>query len=76
MVLNSKSEFNRCQLGRLTLGEEQKVPSNVVEEEKRKEDQEQVEQDDWEKSKSLSRRVEEVRREGVLDKGLVRSPPH
>ena len=34
-----------------------------------------VEQDDWEKSKSLSRRVEEVRREGVLDKGLVRSPP-
>ena len=47
VVLNSKSEFNRCQLGRLTLGEEQKVPSSVVEEEKRKEDQELVEQNDW-----------------------------
>ena len=29
----------------------------------------------WERNKSLAKRVEEVRVEGVLDKGLVRSPP-
>ena len=44
VVLNSKSEFNRCQLGRLTTGDEKKVPSRMVEDEKEKEEQELEEQ--------------------------------
>ena len=74
VVLNSKSEFNRCQLGRLTLEKEQKPADPVVmEEEGDKASLE--EQRVWERGKSMTRRVEEVISEGVLDRGLARSPP-
>ena len=74
VVLNSKSEFNRCQLGRLTLEKEQKpVDPVAIEEECEVECLE--EQRAWERNKSLTKRVEEVRSEGVLDRGLARSPP-
>ena len=56
------------------MGDEQRTPAPVaVEEECKKEDLE--EQRAWERSKSLAKRVEEVRGEGVLDRGLARSPP-
>ena len=64
VVLNSKSEFNRCKLGRLTLGEKATTTTttetsleegNVLETIAK-------EQEDWEQRKAKDRRKQELKK--------------
>ena len=84
VVLNSKSEFNRCILGRLTLGEEEKSIISSIKEGKNhaslgEEDsiKEMTEEDDqsikdWERTKTTQKRIQEVKTID-LESGLPRS---
>ena len=73
IVLNSKGEYNRCKIGRLTLGEDWK--DKVVQ---REEVGDQSEEDklvkEWEKERTGLRRAQEIRSAGNLGRGLVMSP--
>ena len=72
-ILNSRSEFNRCQISRLTLGEdkykEDKWDSETMLEDKR-EEEETV--NTWQSRRAQDRRTQEVR--NVMDRGVSRSP--
>ena len=86
VVLNSKSEFNRCILGRLTLGEEEKSiissikdgknhanlgeDDSIKEKEMTEEDDQSIE--DWKKTKTTQKRIQEVKTID-LERGLPRS---
>ena len=79
VVLNSKSEFNRCKLGRLTLGEgERKIISTTKKNQAAKDTGEEEYKESntgvWERKKTQQRRLEEVRNVVDLERGLPRSP--
>ena len=81
-MLNSKSEYNRCKIGRLTIGDD------VDEERKFRKRAEQLGQDeeeleegagekrmmDWERTRLVDRRLQEVQGSGTLRRGVSRSP--
>ena len=69
-VLNSKAEFNRSKISRLTLGEEEEDKWNMVEETTT----EDVCTEDWERSKANSRRAEELVRNIDVGRGVTTSP--
>ena len=76
IVLNSRGEYNRCRIGRLTLGDELKdshQPTMVEEEEG---DQSKLENKvkEWELERTLVRRAHEVRGAINMERGLVLSP--
>ena len=69
VVLNRKAEHNRCKIGRLTIGDENKAEhniENVIEEEQRTEEGDKEIQT-WERTKINSKRTEELR--GRVDLG-------
>ena len=70
-VLNSKAEFNRCKISRLTLGEED-------DEDKWRTIQEEYIEDesigDWERTKATNRRTEELIRNIDVGRGVMTSP--
>ena len=70
VVLNSRGEYNRCSIGRLTLGEDNnQKKDNVVEEDpRRKETEDNIRL--WEKGKAVSRRAQEVGYNIDLERGL------
>ena len=75
-VLNSKSEFNRCKLGRLTLGEEEKKAISSTKKNHQAAApvcQEEEETDTWERSKAQEKRIEEVRSTIDLERGIAKS---
>ena len=94
VVLNSKSEYNRCQLGRLTLGEEKSVstsistpndrtlaptttPTSSAEgriEEEEQEDITSQEVRNWESSRAKERRIQEIKDNIDLERGITKSP--
>ena len=68
-LLNSKAEYNRCKVSRLTLGEEDKPKKSL-------ENGEQGEEDDvgdWERGKTRERRIEELSGRVDLKRGLAKS---
>ena len=76
VVLNSKGEYNRCTIGRLTLGEEDNTTKdNLL---GRGEDEEVYGSEDntknWEKEKSDNRRIREVGQQLDLERGLAKTP--
>ena len=85
VVLNSKSEFNRCILGRLTIGEEEK---SIISSKGEKNhaalsdtDKEGVEEDEtekstklWERKKTDQKRIQEVKSMIDLERGISRTP--
>ena len=76
VVLNSKGEYNRCKISRLTLGEENKDGHQpvMVNEEEGDQSKEESSVRNWEKGRAEIRRAHEVREVINLEKGLVRSP--
>ena len=85
LVLNSMSEFNRCQSGRVTLGEE--ISSNItislnstdkkVKEDRSTENTEEKndkEIEEWKKKKTVERRRIEIKVNIDLGRGLSMSP--
>ena len=80
VVLNSKSEFNRSKISRLTLGEESEKDKEMrVEKGKEKEAETNKEPNtkirDWETERAKSRRIQELQTSINLERGVVRSPP-
>ena len=76
-VLNSKSEFNQCKLGRLTLGEEEKQVISSTRKNPHSMDpgsQEEGETETWERRKTQQKRIEDVRNTIDLERGMQRSP--
>ena len=82
IVLNSKAEYNRCKIGRLTIGEdvddENKFKKNI---EKHGQDEEELEEGvgeenikTWERTKVLDRRLQEIQTSGSLRRGVSISP--
>ena len=82
VVLNSKSEFNRCILGRLTLGEEEKSIISSIKEGKNhvsfeeevstkevtvEDDQLEKSIRNWERTKTTQKRIQEVKNTIDLD---------
>ena len=75
IILNSKAEFNRCRIGRLTIGEDNKKGEeidNMVESEQTEKDGDSGR---WEREKIKNRRIQEVKESINLERGIVRSPP-
>ena len=74
LILNSKAEFNRCRIGRLTIGEEPKK-------EERMEPIKETEQEEdrsvplWEEGKAKDRRIKEVALTVDLERGVSRTIP-
>ena len=79
-ILNSKAEFNRCTIGRLTLGENKEEESKLREllmvERNKLVTENNRETESWEKERMQNRRVQEVQRVVNLGRGVVRSPGH
>ena len=78
-ILNSKAEFNRCTIGRLTLGEnntadEERILRERLEDMKSTENKLIREHEGWERSRIQARRVQELQSTVNLARGLVRSP--
>ena len=71
-VLNSKAEFNRSKISRLTLGEEDKWKS--TESEGRDQDEGDGGVQDWVEGRVLDRRTQELRGTPWVERGLVKSP--
>ena len=85
VVLNSKSEFNRCQLGRLTLGEEKSSNSTIIKDTPpntnynpiltdQREEESDREIEEWKKKKTADRRMMEIKDNIDLGRGLPMSP--
>ena len=75
VVLNSRGEYNRCTIGRLTLNEDNKKKDNVnIEKDNKKKKQAEDNIQRWEKDKALWRRAQEVGQTINLEIGLVRTP--
>ena len=76
VALNSKCEFNRCKIGRLTLGDhpEDTFQGEII----RKDGQEEGSKDvrNWEDERLMTRRAQEVRNNLSMERGIVRSPSH
>ena len=74
VVLNSRGEYNRCCIGRLTLGEDNKKQNNDQNWKgtNRKEAEDNIRV--WEKEKVVSRRAVEIGYNINLEKGLAISP--
>ena len=71
VILNSKNEYNRARISRLTLNKDDQ------EQQQRKnkdQDQEYEDTQQWEKEKSGTRRVKELRGCIDLEEGVSRSP--
>ena len=76
IVLNSKGEYKRCKIGRLTLEDEHKDGDQLVSIDEEEGDQSKEERSvkEWEKHRTDMRRAHEIR-EGInLERGLVLSP--
>ena len=70
IVLNSKGEYNRCTIGRLTISEDK--AKEVKEPEKDKETEDRIAT--WEKMRTKDRRTEEVAHSLNMERGLARTP--
>ena len=70
VVLNSKAEYNRSKIGRLTLGEEdQRTQNQGDKDQEGGEDQARATQESistWERMRNLDRRVQEVKDSNVM----------
>ena len=79
-LLNSKAEFNRSKISRLTLGDEEKrilrpgVPPDLGEEGDEKLQGECGEVQDWVEDRTKNRRAQEIRGVTSWERGLFRSP--
>ena len=77
VVLNSKGEYNRCTIGRLTLGEEDKS-DKMSELRTRNEEEELNDREDnvtlWEQERTNIRRVQEIGQQIDLERGIAKSP--
>ena len=77
VVLNSKSEYNRCKISRLTLGEDNMVKDKMKASQAEKEDGDAETEDrvrKWTQQRTVLRRADEVGQTLNLERGLVRSP--
>ena len=72
VVLNSKAEYNRCKISRLTLGEEEQSRDKVGLEDAN--EKEEIIIKDWERIKLRSRRTDELQGRVDLGRGIARSP--
>ena len=75
IVLNSKTEFNRCRIGRLTLGENNEKPSREQQVTETEELIDKLGTQEWERTKTHTRRVAEIQGEFNIERGLAKSPP-
>ena len=79
-ILNSRAEFNRCKIGRLTIGEEEdetkwrKMEQTGVGEEEEDLDQNKRSIKAWEKNVTQERRTQELKSTGRLERGLLTPP--
>ena len=73
IVLNSKAEFNRCKIGRLTLGEEDKLRAEVPDTAESTSREEESGTKEWESRRAEERRAQELLEVGV-SRGLIQSP--
>ena len=76
VVLNSKSEFNRSKIGRLTLGDE-KEQERSKDLARGEETEPYVEEGirNWEGERAQTRRIQELQGTINLERGVARSPP-
>ena len=74
IILNSKSEFNRCKIGRLTIGEEDKSPKDGAQPNLGDDGEGEEAVAAWERGRTQERRAMEVREMGTLNRGLALSP--
>ena len=74
LVLNSKTEFNRCRISRLTIGEEVRRDgrAKIAREEEQGEDDQTVR---WERGRAKDRRIQELTSTIDLERGIARTPP-
>ena len=72
VVLNSKSEFNRCKLGRLTLGDSTTTNQPTIQPDTTTIENNRKEQEAWEAEKAANRRKEEYSK---LKKGRLPQQP-
>ena len=77
-ILNSKSEFNRCKIGRLVIGEEDRTKNESDKRHLGEWEGGMCEGEStsltWERTRTKERRAMEVRDSGVLERGLAFSP--
>ena len=77
VVLNSKGEYNRCTVGRLTLNTEDR-DNNKDGQRTKKEEEETNESEDkvkhWVQERTNDRRIQEIGQSINLERGLARSP--
>ena len=71
-MLNSKTEFNRSKIGRLTIGDEEERRDRELRVQESIEEEEGLQ--GWERNKALDRRVRELSGRVDLEKGLRKSP--
>ena len=74
LILNSKTEFNRCKIGRLTIGEESRKEEGV-ELSKENEQEEDRSATLWEEGRAKNRRIQEVAQNLNLERGISKSVP-
>ena len=75
VVLNSRSEYNRCKIGRLTLETEEEKSRKDKEKFSQEEEELRGEDDrtqEWESNRIKNRRIQECR--NTMGRGLTRSP--
>ena len=82
IVLNSKSEYNRCKIGRLTIREDVDAENKFRKStEQAGQDEEELEEGlgeeniaSWERTRMVDRRLQEIKGSGVLKRGISKSP--
>ena len=82
IVLNSKAEYNRCKIGRLTIGEgidkenkfKQIAEQSGQDEEEAEEGAGEENINNWERTRVVVRRIQEVQGAGTMRRGVTRSP--